>query len=203
MSDHEPATVKPVNHNDSPVFFFTFFVPAVWEESTNLFTHGRCNPSSVSSCCPGNSPSSFRLGPLWALLGQTGLWLSLKHFFTYTCTLFYSLQHFLWACAHAYVPSLPVFLVVCPRGNRDNLLPLSYAGEQHWWRSRVNSSSVRLWSFNTQTHAHTHLPPHNDTNTKWHNLMKFCSLKQVAVWGEAGVGGPRTSRLLQLICFFE
>lgn len=64
--------------------------------------------------------------------------------------------------------------------------PLSYAGEQHWWRSRVNSSSVRLWSFNT--HTHTPLPLHNDTNTKWHNLMKFCSLKQVAVWDWGGGG---------------
>lgn len=72
-------------------------------------------------------------------------------------------------------------------GTMTTCSPLSHAGEQYWWWSRVNSSSVRLWSFNT----HTHTPLHNDTNTKWHNLMKFCSLKQVAVGGGGGLLGAR------------
>lgn len=32
-------------------------------------------------------------------------------------------------------------------------------------------------------------PPHLDPNTEWHNLMKFCSLKQVAVCRNGGVKG--------------
>lgn len=45
-----------------------------------------------------------------------------------------------------------------------------------------------LWGSDPLTHTHTPLPLHNDTNTKWHNLMKFCSLKQVAVWDWGGGG---------------
>lgn len=83
-------------------------------------------------------------------------------------------------CAPSLPGTAPGVLVVGT--HCDNLL-LSYAGDQHWWRGRVNSSSVaKLWSFNAPARIPaTTPPPHRDTNTEWHNLMKFCSLKQVVV----------------------
>lgn len=91
-------------------------------------------------------------------------------------------------CAPSLPGTAPGVLVVGT--HCDNLL-LSYAGDQHWWRGRVNSSSVaKLWSFNAPARIPaTTPPPHRDTNTEWHNLMKFCSLKQVVVCRDGGMEG--------------